>query len=551
MNHPTELTLMLFAEEALDGDADQTTRGLVAEHLASCDACQQAVSQLRLENQAITGALDVVHEHLPQPLDGFQKPARLKSVTLATLSAAFTAWLVQWSWKSLFEGLIFGGIGWAVSTWMPSAYSLGNQVFLIFQEKGADMLTDYMAFIVAFIALLTMLGLRGVWRKPGILPGLILTLGAGTTLLGLPPAGHALQIIQEEKPVIIEATQTVDDTLIITAQDVTVHGNINGNLLVAGEDIEITGRVFGNLLTFADDVQISGSIDGMTVAAADSLEFTSATVLGDLWLAADSIDVDENTDIGGNLTSVSSSLEFAGKVGKDLVAAAERLSVSGEVGQDIRATAKHIDIADAAVVGGDITYRTQDEDELTLGTQTTVEGEVDYKGRPKDIDFGNHFGSHDFYLWGLLWFLAAFIVGWLALTLFPKLQDAQLGQGKEGLKTAGVGFLVLVSVPVMSIIVAITLVGLPLSLIATAAWLVAWYLAKIVLAHLIGRSIFERRHDAPSLVLSLFVGLVIVTAAVNLPLIGGTLNLIATVVGLGLLVQLWLNRSSTPAEQSS
>jgi hypothetical protein len=53
------------------------------------------------------------------------------------------------------------------------------------------------------------------------------------------------------------------------------------------------------------------------------------------------------------------------------------------------------------------------------------------------------------------------------------------------------------------------------------------------------------------LVLSLFVGLVIVTAAVNLPLIGGTLNLIATVVGLGLLVQLWLSRSTTPPDQAS
>lgn len=551
MNHPTELTLMLFAEEAMGADMDQSTRALVEEHLGSCDACRRAVSQLRLENQAITRALDSAHEYLPQTLGRFQKPHRLRSFTLATLSAACTAWLVQWSWKSLFEGLIFGGIGWAVSTWMPSVYSLGIQLFLIFQEKGADMLTDYMAFIVAFIALLTLIGLRGVWRKPGILPGLILTLGTATTLLGLPPAGHALQIIQEEKPVIIEATRTVDDTLIITARDVTVHGNVNGNLLIAGEDIEITGRVLGNLLTFADDVQISGSVDGMTVAAGDSLEFTSATILGDLWLAADSIDVDANTDIGGNLTSASSSLDVAGKVGKDLVAAAERLSVSGQVGQDIRATAKHIDIADAAVVAGDITYRTQDEDELTLGSQSTVEGEVDYMGRPKDIEFGNHFGSHDFYLWGLLWFLAAFIVGWLALTLFPKLQDAQLGPGKEGLKTAGVGFLVLVSVPVMSIIVAITLVGLPLSLIATAAWLVAWYLAKIVLAHLIGRSIFERRHDAPSLVLSLFVGLVIVTAAVNLPLIGGTLNLIATVVGLGLLAQLWLNRSTTPPDQAS
>jgi hypothetical protein len=87
------------------------------------------------------------------------------------------------------------------------------------------MLTDYMAFIVAFIALLTLMGLGGVWRKPGILPEPILTLGTATTLLGLPPAGHALQIIQEEKPVIIEATRTIDDTLIITAQEVTVHGN--------------------------------------------------------------------------------------------------------------------------------------------------------------------------------------------------------------------------------------------------------------------------------------------------------------------------------------
>jgi predicted anti-sigma-YlaC factor YlaD len=116
MNHPTELTLMLFAEEDMNAGMDQTTRALVEEHLGSCGACRSAVNQLKLENQAITEALDSVHEHLPQPLERFQKPHRLRRFTLATLSAAFTAWLVQWSWKSLFEGLIFGGIGWAVST---------------------------------------------------------------------------------------------------------------------------------------------------------------------------------------------------------------------------------------------------------------------------------------------------------------------------------------------------------------------------------------------------------------------------------------------------
>ncbi len=41
----------------------------------------------------------------------------------------------------------------------------------------------------------------------------------------------------------------------------------------------------------------------------------------------------------------------------------------------------------------------------------------------------------------------------------------------------------------MAVIVAITVVGLPLSFIAIAIWLAAWYLAKIVVAHLIGKAI--------------------------------------------------------------
>ena len=45
------------------------------------------------------------------------------------------------------------------------------------------------------------------------------------------------------------------------------------------------------------------------------------------------------------------------------------------------------------------------------------------------------------------------------------------------------------------------------------------------------------------LVTALLLGLLIVTVAIQLPFIGGAFNLVATVLGLGLITRLWLDRN--------
>ena len=42
---------------------------------------------------------------------------------------------------------------------------------------------------------------------------------------------------------------------------------------------------------------------------------------------------------------------------------------------------------------------------------------------------------------------------------------------------------------------------------------------------------------------ALLLGLLIVTVAIQLPFIGGAFNLVATVLGLGLITRLWLDRN--------
>ena len=552
MSHPTELNLMMYAEEALGRNAlDQETGTdewrAVHEHLTTCATCRDTVEQLRQEAQGLSDAfaLAVVRASIKTPKNRFQPARRLRDVTLATLAVMFTTALVQWSWKALFEEMIFSALAWAASTWTPSVYTLINQVFLFFQEEGLDMFNNHLALIITVIGLLSLSGLRSIWPKSGSAPAVILILGVGVTAVSLPPASHALQIIQQEDPVIVAASQSIDDTLLITTTDATVHGDIKGSLFVAAEDVKVTGVISGNLITLADNVTISGSVGGTTVSLADSIAFEGAKIAGDLWLAGDAVKLDSNSEIRGNLASFGSSIVIGAKVSKDMLIAAERAVLSGEIGGDLNIGTKHISLLDNTRVEGNLTYRTATQDGLVLGDDVTIRGEIDYQGKPRNFQARSRFDSHNFYLWELLWFVGAFVVGWLVFTLTPSLGRIELGGGKESITTAGLGFLVLVTVPIVAIIIAITVVGLPLSFITIMAWLTAWYLAKIVIAHLVGRSVLASRSDDPGLALALFVGLIIVTIAINLPFLGGVINLLATVLGLGLMVQFWLNRRSS------
>jgi hypothetical protein len=94
----------------------------------------------------------------------------------------------------------------------------------------------------------------------------------------------------------------------------------------------------------------------------------------------------------------------------------------------------------------------------------------------------------------------------------------------------------LIAAPVAAIIAMITLVGLPLGLIGLSVWILGIYLAKIIVAGFLGRSLLTNIGDAqPAIPLVLLAGLVPVFIAINLPFIGGLINFLLIILGLGTL----------------
>jgi hypothetical protein len=134
------------------------------------------------------------------------------------------------------------------------------------------------------------------------------------------------------------------------------------------------------------------------------------------------------------------------------------------------------------------------------------------------------------------------------LWLFPVLRETSLPNAMAVLRTFGIGLAAAVTLPVAAVIVCVTIIGIPLGILTFVLGAIGLYFSKTVVGQIIGRAVLRNRPTPPHFAATLFVGLVIVIVAINLPWIGGVVNLILTLVGFGVIVSLIfarLNRAAT------
>ncbi len=158
-------------------------------------------------------------------------------------------------------------------------------------------------------------------------------------------------------------------------------------------------------------------------------------------------------------------------------------------------------VAAPARIGGALTAHVRDADNVDVAPGATVAGGTDVRVA-ESPETRSKYLTVSFYLGIVLRIAAAFLTGWLLFGLAPRFADVRLDTTVATFKTVGIGFLCVIAVPVGALNVAVTVVGLPLAVIAVWLWL---------------------------------AGLVAVYVAANLPLIGRVINVAVTIAGMGVL----------------
>lgn len=358
--------------------------------------------------------------------------------------------------------------------------------------------------------------------------GLMLT----AVLASAAPA--AAQETEAGAAVTVASGEVREGDLYAAGEAIRIHGQVAGDLVAGGQRVLVDGRVDGDLFAAARVVDLRGPIGDSTRVVAEQVTVNTA-IDGDLIAGANRLQLLESTLVRGDLTAAASTLEIDGTVEEDLRAAAGELVLRGIVRGDANVIADRLDLAPGARIEGDLDYRTR----LRLSPEAAarVTGAVRYEEPIDEEDDADDSGAWSFLFW--TWRLgAALLAGMLAVALFPR-PVQHLASAIAGETTLGglLGFGAFLIVPIGAAVVMMTLIGLPIGIIAVLLFGVALYVAKLPIAVWAGGQLLVRagQSDA-SPYAAMAVGILALYVLFEVPWLGGLFWLAATWLGLGAMV---------------
>ncbi len=506
----------------------------VESHLAGCASCRGLILALRDEGAAIA---DTVLDRHREVVSRAPARARAKGLAIGLGPTLGVAVLVVTTLGWLMETRLPAGVSWLNPLALIGVYEMTFDMVFLLRDR-APALFDFTIWLggnvsgaAILIFLVSALGRRVI--------GTIAPLGfVLTVLLASPQAATALEVRTGDGDMQVAAGETVEASLIISGETVTVDGTIDGDLAAFGERIVLRGVIRGNVFTAGREVEIFGTIEGSLFAAGERVTI-EGRVRQSLYGGAETLTLHERGNVGRDAFLFGKSVHMDGRMGRDLFSAAERVEIRGTVGRDSSTRGDRLTLHDGASITGNLHYELGKGDEPEIASGAAIGGEITAGELMHQTDPKNRWLHGQFYMGVAVFLVSVFLTGMLLHLLLPDLFLADLEKSSDFFRSLGFGAIALIGTPIALSLCFITVVGIPIAVIGMFLYVTSLLVSIIVVASLVGTSITATLGFEPGdtgFGMSLFVGLVVVLIGMNLPFVGGLLGVLVMVTGLGLLV---------------
>jgi cytoskeletal protein CcmA (bactofilin family) len=331
----------------------------------------------------------------------------------------------------------------------------------------------------------------------------------------------------------LKADSTVDDDLVIGVKEATLAGRIAGDLIFAGNGLSATGPVEGSVLAGGNNLQITGPVSRSVRAFMSSL-MVDDSVGHNLTAFGGELRIQQGAVIGRDVTFFGGTLVVAGKIEGKLNFAGGELVISGTIRRGAKVKADKITLTSTAVIEGDFDYTSKKE--AKIDSAAVVTGKINHE-LPKKKS-GQGISGWDVFWW-LLWRTSELVTGFLLIALFKKQMIAlKETVARSFLKTLGVGLLAFIVIPIMALLFAVVIVGLPLTLVLTAFYVVALFLSCNFTGLPAGESVLRlfKKEETVSPYAAMTVGVILIQLLETVPHFGMLVVFATAWIGLGSII---------------
>jgi cytoskeletal protein CcmA (bactofilin family) len=322
---------------------------------------------------------------------------------------------------------------------------------------------------------------------------------------------------------------------------VNVSAPVAADLLTAGGNVVVDTRVGGDVLAVGGNVRIGGDVDaGVFAAGGDVL--LNGRVKRSVRVAGGQVEIGPRAELGGNLSVAGGQVRVEGTVFGYVQVAGGNLVLNGPVGGDVWATGGRITLGPNARIGGRLQYASR------AGLQQDPAAII--KGGTERLDFGSERErtqperKRGGYL-GWIWIAGLMVLAVVLVVVAPAFTARVSGAlQRQPWFALLLGFIVLVCAPVAAVILLVTVIGLPLGLLALLAYpvllLIGYELTAIGISDwTMQRFAAQRMQSVAWRAGAAAVAVLLIGLLARLPAIGLVLAFLALLAGIGALVLLW------------
>jgi len=335
-------------------------------------------------------------------------------------------------------------------------------------------------------------------------------------------------VFQTRENYSLSKDQKIDDDLIVAGNTLKIDGAVGGNLITACRYLTQNGTVSGSLFNGSQYVDIFGEIEGSLTNFSQHLTL-AGQVKRNVVAFGQSISLASVSTVQGEATLMGADISVNGVILKGLKANGDRIVISGMIKGDVNLNGKSITILPTAEILGNLTYKSPKEAKISAGAKIAGETKWTEFQDPKRLTF------RKFSWLSFLFLLASMATGLVLLLLFKnQTEKVKLTIQNSFWKSLWSGFILAIVSPIGVAILMVTLIGIPLAVIATFAFLILFYIAKIFTGLALGEtviSIFKK--DQIPMGWSLMAGLVLLYILTGLPYVGWFIYALAFMIGLG------------------
>ncbi len=324
----------------------------------------------------------------------------------------------------------------------------------------------------------------------------------------------------ETKEVIVAKDTVIKGSLLAAGSSVIVDGTIQGDLYCVGQTIIVRGTITGDVLCAGQTLDISGTVDGNIRSIGQLL-----TIAGP---------VKRNVVVAGQTVRVAPEAVIAG----ELLAAGQTILLNSSIGGDVNAAAESVSLGEKARIAGNFTYTSPTVASEATGAAITgkVSHIISKKLEPKPLTANKLMpkanpwparaaGAIVFYL------IVGALVVLLAKNKVMQITAQMLARPWfDGL----VGFLTMIAAPIAIMMVAITIIGIPIAIILGIIFAVMIVLSRVYVSVIVGNKLLAAIGRTKSgLLLQVSIGVIIIELVAKVPVLGFFVTAAATLWGLG------------------